>query len=239
METDILQRSRLLYGDTVMERLAGARVIVFGVGGVGSWCAETLLRTGIGHITLVDADCVDITNINRQLPATSLTVGRPKADVLRERFLEIMPSADVRSVVKYYDAESADSFDMASYDVVVDAIDSVQSKAHLILECTSIPTLRLFSSMGAARRADPSRVADAEFRNVKGCPLARALRDRFRKNGTMPRRKFRCVYSDEAVKGAPKGTSMAVTATFGLRLASLVINYLQTSTPSASLPAEA
>lgn len=221
-----LQRAALLFGPDNMHKLSRFRIIVFGVGGVGSWCAEALLRTGVGHLTLVDADDVDATNINRQLPATSLTVGRPKVEVLRDRFLEIRPEADVRAIHAFYSIENHAEFHIEDYDAVIDAIDSLPSKAHLIRHATSIPGLKLYSSMGAARKMDPGRVKDAEFWNVRGCPLARALRDRFKKSGEMPRRKFRCVYSDEQLQGEPKGTFMPVTATFGMHLAALAIRDL-------------
>lgn len=219
-----LQRSALLFGEEKMQRLGRARVIVFGLGGVGSWCAEALLRSGVGHLTLVDADDVDVTNINRQLPATSLTIGRPKAEVMVERLSAIRPDADIKAIVKFYTPENAAEFSLDTYDVVIDAIDSLPSKADLILRVTAMDSVRLYSSMGAARRLDPGRVSVAEFWKVRGCALARALRDRFKRGGVKPARKFSCVYSDEPVSGEPKGTSMAVTATFGLRLAALAID---------------
>lgn len=219
-----LQRSELLYGPAAMERLAAARAIVFGVGGVGSWCAEALARTGVGTLTLVDADAVDPTNINRQAPATHATVGQPKAMVMAEMIKAINPACRVEAVVKFYAEENAAEFGLDRYDIVVDAIDSVASKAALMLHATSIPGVTLLSSMGAARRLDPGLVSTAEFWKVKGCPLARALRDKFKKEGRFPRRKFKCVYSAEAVHGEPKGSSMPVTATFGLRLAALAID---------------
>lgn len=222
----MLSRTALLFGAEKLAALQGARAIVFGVGGVGSWCAEALVRTGIGHVTLVDADIVDISNLNRQLPATTLTIGQPKALVLADRLRSIMPGASIDAIQAFYDEASAADFRLQDYDVVIDAIDSVAAKAHLILHATSLPGVKLFSSMGAAQRSDPSRVEVAEFWKVKGCPLARALRDRFKRNATMPRRKFKCVYSTEAPHGEPKGTSMAVTATFGLRLAALAIDYI-------------
>lgn len=226
MESTALTRSQLLYGADGMRRLADARVIVFGVGGVGSWCAEGLIRSGIGHLTLVDADCVDVTNINRQLPAEPSTVGLPKAEVMAERLRRLMPEAEIEAVCRFYDAETADTFAIEGYDVVIDAIDSLASKAHLILRACSTPGLAVYSSMGAARRVDPGRVQTAEFWRVRGCPLARALRDKFKRDSTFPVRKFTCVYSEEPPQGEPKGTSMPVTATFGLRLASLAINGL-------------
>lgn len=219
-----LQRATLLFGEEKMQRMGRTRVIVFGLGGVGSWCAEALLRSGVGHLTLVDADDVDVTNINRQLPATSLTIGRPKAEVMVERLSAIRPDADIKAIVKFYTPENAAEFELNTYDVVIDAIDSLPSKADLIMRVTAMKGLRLYSSMGAARRLDPGRVSVAEFWKVRGCALARALRDRFKHAGVKPARKFRCVYSDEPVGGEPKGTSMAVTATFGVRLAALAID---------------
>ncbi len=218
-------RQQLLLGAEAMEQLRHSRVIVFGIGGVGSWCAEALVRAGVGHLAIVDADVVDPSNINRQLPALTTTVGRAKAEVLAERFRAISSDAEITPIVQFYDAETAADYDFAGYDAVVDAIDSIPSKMLLIVRATEAGT-PLFSSMGAARKLDPGRVQVAEFRKVKGCPLARALRDRFKKSDLQPRRKFQCVYSDEPPVGQPKGTCMPVTATFGLRLASLVLQKL-------------
>lgn len=221
----IFSRQQLLLGSEAMEQLRHSRVIIFGLGGVGSWCAEALVRAGVGHLTLVDADCVDPSNLNRQLPALSTTIGRPKALVLAERFREINPEAEILADVKYYDADTAPEYDFTHYDVVIDAIDSIPSKMLLIYRATDAH-VALYSSMGAARRLDPGKVQTAEFRKVKGCPLARALRDRFKKSDLRPRRKFICVYSDEVPTGEPKGSGMTVTATFGLRLASLALSTL-------------
>ncbi len=217
-----LQRAQLLYGTEKMERMAKTRVLLFGVGGVGSWCAEALVRSGIGALTMVDADVVDVTNINRQCPATSLTIGLPKAQVMAERLKAIRPECEINAVQAFYTADNQQEFHLEEYDVVIDAIDSVASKAALILQATSIPGLRFFSSMGAARRLDPTMVRHTEFWKVRGCPLARALRDKFKREETFPHRKFQCVYSEEPISGSPKGTSMPVTAAFGLTLAYLV-----------------
>lgn len=230
-----LQRLSLLYGDEAIERFQRARVIIFGVGGVGSWCAEALVRSGIGSITMVDADNVDPTNINRQLPATSLTVGQPKAEALARRLKEISPACRIDAIKAFYTAENANEFEIEGFDAVIDAIDSLPSKAALLLQASNLPSVKLFSSMGAARRVDPGMVKCAEFWKVKGCPLARALRDRFKRQATFPKRKFRCVYSDEPPKGEPKGTSMAVTATFGLRLAAEALNSLANTPTNTSL----
>ncbi len=227
MVTEDLQRAALLYGAEKMQRIAQSRVILFGVGGVGSWCAEALVRSGIGAITMVDADTVDVTNINRQLPATSLTIGMPKAQVLAERLKTIRPDCQIEAIQAFYTQENQADFHIADYDIVIDAIDSVASKAALILEATSLPNCTFLSSMGAAQRLDPTQVRHAEFWKVRGCPLARALRDRFKKSGIMPERKFQCVYSEEPLSGQPKGTSMPVTATFGLTIASLALNAIK------------
>lgn len=200
--SEILSRSRLLFGDAGMERLASLRVIVFGVGGVGSWCAESLVRSGVGHIAIVDCDRVAASNINRQAMATTQTVGRVKVEVMRERLLAINPSADVVAIDRQYCEATADSFDLDAYDYIVDAIDSLPDK-QLLIERACASGARLFSSMGAALKMDPTRVAVAEFWKVRGCPLARALRQRFKKAGTMPARKFLCVYSEELLRNCP------------------------------------
>lgn len=228
--SEIFGRTLPVAGHEMAARLAdGVRVLVVGVGGVGSWAAEGLVRSGLGHITIVDADTVAVSNINRQLPATCLTVGRPKVDLLAEHFRTINPDIDVTAIHARYCAETADDFDLSAYDYVVDAIDDLDSKALLILRATATPGLQFFSSMGAARKLDPSQIAVAEFWQVKGCPLGRALRERFKRSGMYPRRKFKCVYSPERLEHraeAPRGvngTFMPATAIFGLTLASCVL----------------
>ncbi len=192
----IFHRAERLLGADFMQRAAQCRVIIFGVGGVGSWCAEGLIRSGIGHLTLVDSDCVSTTNINRQRMATVHTVGQPKVEALRSQLLEINPRADITVVQQFYSPETAARFALQEYDYVVDAIDSLASKAALILHATGLG-VKLFSSMGAALKMDPTAVRAAEFWKVQGCPLARALRQRFKKQKTLPRRRFQCVYSEE------------------------------------------
>ena len=199
MNQAIFHRTELLVGEDMMTRFHEARVIIFGVGGVGSWCAESLIRSGIGHLTLVDSDRVSITNVNRQLMATTKTVGMVKVEVLKERLLDINPEADITALQKIYSEETADDFSLEDYDYVIDAIDSLKDKALLILNATRAKT-RLFSSMGAALKLDPFNIKCDEFWNVKGDPLAAALRRKFKKNKTFPKRKFKCVYSDEIVR---------------------------------------
>ena len=132
MDSAILNRSYLLLGEEGMQRLADARVIIFGVGGVGSWCAESLVRSGVRHITIVDSDVVCVSNINRQLMATTLTLGKPKVEALRERLLTILPSAEITARRQLFTAETADSFDLYIYDYIIDALDSLMDKALLI-----------------------------------------------------------------------------------------------------------
>ena len=207
IEQAIFRRTELLLGDESMARLTGKRVIIIGVGGVGSWCAESLVRSGISQLTIVDSDRVCITNINRQLMATTKTVGQVKVDALRERLLTINPAANIIALQQIFTAETADSFHLESYDYIIDAIDSLKDKQLLILMATSLPSKgngesapKLFSSMGAALKMDPTRIKVAEFWKVQGDPLARALRKRFKQTKQYPKRKFLCVFSDELLQ---------------------------------------
>lgn len=199
IEKGIFKRMELLVGEQVMKKTAEARVIIFGVGGVGSWCAESLVRSGIRRLTIVDSDRVCITNINRQLMATTKTVGRVKVEALRERLLEINPNAEIDAQQKIYNEETAESFNIGSYDYIIDAIDSLKDKALLILEACKTDAV-FYSSMGAALKMDVSKIGVAEFWKVKGCPLARALRGKFRKMKVRPAHKFKCVYSEELLQ---------------------------------------
>ena len=201
---DIFQRSELLLGSEAMERIGQKRVIVFGVGGVGSWCAESLVRSGIKHLTIVDSDSVCASNINRQLMATTQTIGQVKVDVLRERLLSINPTAEITALHQFFTAETADSFNLESYDYIVDAIDTLKDKTLLILMACNTEA-KFFSSMGAALKLDPTRIKIAEFWKVQGDPLARVIRKRFKREGQYPARKFQCVYSDELVEAQGEG----------------------------------
>ncbi len=228
-------RTERLLGADGLRKLTNARVILLGVGGVGSWCAEALVRSGLGHLTLVDPDRVDVTNINRQLPATTRTVGRPKVEVLKERLLEINPLCEITALQARY--EKGADFGLASYDCIIDAIDSLTDKANLILEASARPGA-FFSSMGAACKMDPTKVRVAEFFQVRGCPLGAALRKRLRKNGTLPAKPFLCVYDEEVLpnlgpeqdpgpgKAIANGTLAPITGIFGFTLAGLVIQHI-------------
>ena len=197
-----------------MEHIASVSVIIFGVGGVGSWCAESLVRSGVRHLTIVDSDTVCITNVNRQLMATTSTVGQVKVDVMKRRLLDINPEAEIEAICGVYSEETADQYDLDSYDYVIDAIDSLRDKACLILRATQ-STATFFSSMGAALKMDPTRIDVAEFWKVKGCPLAAALRRKFKHAKTFPSRKFRCVYSEELLSNQGDETATAECATNG------------------------
>ena len=195
-EQQIFHRTRLLVGDQVLHRIGDLRVILFGVGGVGSWCAESLVRSGVRRLTLVDSDRVSITNVNRQMPPPCRRWGASRWKSCANDSWPSIPmrkSARCRSI---YCAENAESFALDTYDVIIDAIDSLAEKAHLILRATQTSAL-FVSSMGAALKMDPTRVQIAEFWKVGGCPLARALRNKFKRAKTRPKRKFYCVFSDE------------------------------------------
>lgn len=229
---EFFRRTELLLGSDAIEALTHTRVIVFGVGGVGGWCAEALVRSGMGHVTLVDDDVVAPSNVNRQLPATTCTLGRAKTDVLKERFLEINPSLSIDALRTRYTPETAGKFQLEGFNFVVDAIDSVACKAHLIRSALALPDLTLFSSMGAGGRIDPTQIRTTPFTRVRGDGLARALRTRFRRDGGMPGRDFTCVWSEEQARnrggrhpedGRANGSFMPVTASFGLQLAALVL----------------
>lgn len=239
VNTDIFNRTIRLVGNETFNEIAKKRVIVFGVGGVGSWCAESLVRSGIQHLTIVDSDKVSVTNVNRQLMATTKTVGLVKVEVLRERLLEINPDAEIEARAELYNAETSANFHLENYDVIIDAIDSLECKMQLLLNA-SRTRAKVYASMGAALKIDPTKIQVAEFWDAKGCPLARALRDKFKKNKVRPAKKIKCVYSEELLKnlggipendGAPaefkkvayNGTMAHAVAIFGFTIAGLVM----------------
>ena len=231
---EFFSRSEALLGEAAMRRLAEARVLIVGVGGVGSWCAEALVRTGVGHVTLVDDDVVAESNVNRQCPATAATIGRPKVEAMAERLVAINPACEIEAVNARYPSSSVSS--LRSFDLVVDAIDSVDCKAELILNATEAG-VPLVSSMGAALRIDPTTVKVTRFEKVEGDGLAKALRQRFRKLNRFPKGRLSCVWSGEGPlkpqnlktskpQTPVKGSLMQVTAVFGMCLASETIKIL-------------
>lgn len=236
MNTDFefLARVERLLGASALQEVTQKRVIVFGVGGVGSWCVESLVRSGIQKITIVDSDCVCVSNLNRQLMATTKTVGAVKVEALKQRLLEINPHAEIDARREVFSAETAKNFHLENYDYIVDAIDSLKDKAHLIL-CACKTKATLFSSMGAALKMDPTKIRVAEFWQVQGCPLARALRTKFRSSHVKPARKFKCVFSEEllqnqggtdefdARKAQINGALSHITAIYGFTIAGLIV----------------
>lgn len=240
---DSFTRVELLLGKEALNQITSKRVILFGVGGVGSWCAEALVRSGIMHLTIVDPDRVNASNINRQLPATQGTIGQLKVDVLKSRLLEINPEAQIEALAKIYTEEAAASFNLNSYDYIIDAIDTLTHKAHLLFEACKTDAI-VFASMGAGLKMDPTRIRIAEFWKVKGCKLASALRQRFRKT-EKPSKKILCIYSEEMLRNKgdnheieerevegvissykphTNGAMLHITGIYGFMLASLVIN---------------
>ena len=237
MESAVFNRARLLLGGDAMAALARIRVIIFGVGGVGSWCAESLVRSGVRHLTIVDSDRVCISNVNRQLMATTATVGEVKVDALKKHLLQINPNAEIEARQQVFCEETAAEFQLEDYDYIVDCIDSLKDKA-LLIETATRTKAKFYSSMGAALKLDPTRVKVGEFWSVQGCPLARALRNRFKRSKRFPGKKFTCVYSDELLtnrgadaevldpdsrKAQINGSLMHVTSLFGITLGGLII----------------
>ena len=231
-----MERTSLLLGEEKLERLRRAHVLVVGLGGVGAYAAEMLVRAGIGRMTIADADVVSLSNINRQLVALHSTVGRPKADVLAERLRDIAPELELTVVAKYIrDEETYTLLDAAAYDYVVDAIDTLSPKLALIAGAMErgIPVV---SSMGAGAKTDPTQLQIADIAKTHHCPLAHMLRKRLHKIGI--RTGFRAVFSPEPIregamieceeqnKKSNVGTISYLPALFGIGCASVVIRDL-------------
>ncbi len=186
-------RSSYLLGAEGMERLGNSKVAIFGIGGVGSYAAEALARTGIGSLILIDYDTIDITNINRQIHATSKTVGLPKVDVMRDRLLEINPGLIVKTIQKRYTKETRLEFLDPSFDYIIDAIDMISSKIDLVTSSLEMG-IPIISSMGAGNKLDPTDFMVSDIYNTRVCPLARVMRNELRKRGV---RALKVVYSPE------------------------------------------
>lgn len=183
MKTDMqFSRTQLLLGEEAMQRLKQARVAVFGIGGVGGYTAEALARGGIGRLDLIDNDTVSITNINRQIFATHSTVGRQKVDVARERLLDIAPNLQINTFPVFYTPETADQFDFAQYDYIVDAIDTVTGKLCLAERAFAVGT-PIISCMGAGNKMDGTAFRVADISKTTICPLARVMRKELKKRG--------------------------------------------------------
>lgn len=188
-------RTELIFGKEAMERLYRARVAIFGIGGVGSYTAEALARSGVGILDLIDDDRVCLTNINRQLFATRKTIGESKVDAARERLLEINPKIIVNTHKTFFMPETSSQFDFSQYDYIVDAIDTVKGKIELVVKAceAEVPVI---SSMGAGNKVDPTAFRVTDIHKTKVCPLARVMRQELKKRGI---KKLKVVYSEEEV----------------------------------------
>ncbi len=186
-------RTELLFGKEAMGKLANSRVAVFGIGGVGGYTVEALVRSGIGKLDLIDDDKVCLTNLNRQIIATRSTIGKYKVDVMRDRILDINPKAEVNVHKCFYLPETRDEFDFSQYDYVVDAVDTVTAKIQLVMEAreAGVP---IISSMGAGNKLDPTAFQVADIYKTSVCPLAKVMRRELKKRGI---KKLKVVYSQE------------------------------------------
>lgn len=226
----IFDRSEVLLGTEALEKLNKSTVAVFGVGGVGSYTVEALIRGGVGRLYLYDADTVSQTNINRQLVATTKTIGRNKVDVAAEHCLEVNPDAEIFAHKIFLDKESADSIDFSSFDYVVDAIDTVSSKL-LLIEKAKAANVPVISCMGAGNKLDPTRFEVADISKTSVCPLAKVMRYELKKRGIT---KVKVLFSkEEAIKhgqtenGKPlPGSVSFVPSVAGLIIAGEVIKDL-------------
>lgn len=197
---DQFARTQLLLGAEAMEKLKNTRVAVFGIGGVGGYVCEALVRSGVGHFDLIDNDEVSLTNINRQIIATHKTVGRYKTDVMKERMLDINPEVDVTVHSCFFLPENADDFPFEDYDYVVDAVDTVTAKIELVMKCKE-KNVPIISSMGAGNKLDASAFKVADIYKTTMCPLAKVMRKELKNRGI---KKLKVVYSEEQPI-SPKG----------------------------------
>ena len=186
-------RTELLLGKEAMDKLANSRVAVFGIGGVGGYVCEALVRTGVGAFDLIDDDKVCLTNLNRQIIATRKTVGQYKVDVMKERMLEINPKVDVRVHKCFFLPENAEEFPFEEYDYIVDAVDTVTAKISLVMKAQEM-NIPIISSMGAGNKLDASKFLVADIYKTKVCPLAKVMRRELKKRGV---KKLKVVYSEE------------------------------------------
>ena len=186
-------RTQLLLGESAMQELANKRVAVFGIGGVGGYACEALVRSGIGAFDLIDDDKVCLTNLNRQIIATRKTVGRYKTEVMKERMLEINPNVDVRIHNCFFLPENADKFPFNEYDYIIDAVDTVTAKISIIMKANEL-RIPVISSMGAGNKLDPTAFRVADIYKTRVCPLAKVMRRELKKRGV---KKLKVVYSEE------------------------------------------
>jgi tRNA threonylcarbamoyladenosine dehydratase len=236
-----LQRTHLLLGDEKLERLRKLNILIVGLGGVGSYAAEFLARAGVGKMTIVDGDVVDLSNTNRQLPAMHSTVNQPKAHLMAQRIRDINPDIDLTVLQEFLEPKNVDALVSTDFDYVFDCIDSVQPKQYLIVNCKQ-KGVRIISSMGAGGRIDPSKVKIDDISKTFNCPFAQQVRKGLKKKGL--RRGVTCVFSSELVsrdtcmhttdskfKISFYGTISYIPALFGLQMASVVVQEVSAGAP--------
>ena len=232
MEKNFTTRTGLIIGEDGIEKLKNSNVIVFGVGGVGSFAAEAIARAGVGNLTIVDFDDVDITNINRQIPALHSTVGKLKVEVMKDRILDINPDINIKAICEKYNKETSDKILVEEYDYVVDDIDMVTSKIHLIETCNK-KGLEIISSMGMGNKVDPTKIVVTDIYKTSMCPLAKVMRKELKDRRI---KKLKVVYSTEQPRELKKkimngkkvtpGSISFVPSVGGLTIASVVVNDL-------------
>lgn len=220
MKAEFERTSRII-GEDGVKRLAGCHILIFGVGGVGSYAAEALARAGIGALTLVDRDVIEVTNINRQIPALHSTVGRSKVEVMAERIRDINPDCDVTGREMFFMPDNAESIDFSSYDYVVDAVDTVTAKISII-ENSVRAGVPVISSMGMGNKLDGTALRVTAVENTRVCPLAKVMRRELKKRGIMG---IKAVYSEEEPKGRGGSVSFVPSAA-GLLMAGEVVKDL-------------
>ena len=237
MQSEWLQRTELLVKEEGIERLHNANILIVGLGGVGSFAAEFLVRSGIGNLTIVDGDTVDITNINRQLPALNSTIGKNKTDVVAERILDINPEINLKKINEFLEPEQMEEIlTQEKFDYVLDCIDSLSPKLALIITCKR-KKIKLVSAMGAGGKTDPSKVMVRDISKTNNCFLAKQIRKKLKKEQI--HKGFRCVFSTEIqdenslkmtdgsnYKKSFYGTISYMPAIFGLYAAAEVIRFL-------------
>lgn len=237
MQSEWLQRAELLVKEEGIERLKSANILIVGLGGVGSFVAEFLVRSGIGNLTIVDGDIVDITNINRQLPALNSTIGKNKTDVVAERILDINPEINLKKINEFLEPERMEEIlTQEKFDYVLDCIDSLSPKLALIITCKR-KKIKLVSAMGAGGKTDPSKVMVRDISKTNNCFLAKQIRKKLKKEQI--HKGFRCVFSTEIqdenslkmtdgsnYKKSFYGTISYMPAIFGLYAAAEVIRFL-------------
>ena len=237
MQKEWLERTELLIKEEGIERLQNANILIVGLGGVGSFAAEFLVRSGIGNLTIVDGDTVDITNINRQLPALNSTIGKNKTDVVAERILDINPEVNLKKINEFLEPERMEELlTQEKFDYVLDCIDSLSPKLALIITCKR-KKIKLVSAMGAGGKTDPSKVMVRDISKTNNCFLAKQIRKKLKKEQI--HKGFRCVFSTEIqdenslkmtdgsnYKKSFYGTISYMPAIFGLYAAAEVIRFL-------------